>query len=341
MLGFFKKQKRNFTEAFITAALSNAQGEVKNSLSTGALEICSGLWSRALSSATIEPEDVKSLFTPSVLAHIGRALIRKGEAICIKYNNKLLFASTASVKGDLNPLNWDYELTITGPTTSKIFKVKGYQVYHFKFSYDPSIPWVGVSPMNWASDTAKIMGSSEKRMSEEANSMTGYVVPVPEVSGEQTFEQLKKDIAGLKGGLALVESVSQGWGEGRFERTLGDWSVRRLGANPPDSLVKLRLEVIKTLVAACGVPPTLIFEGSAAQGNREAWRQFLHGSVSPVAGTIIEEINLKGNMSTAEIKFDKLFASDIQGRARAFQALTKGGMEISKAAAVSGMLIED
>lgn len=39
--------------------------------------------------------------------------------------------------------------------------------------------------------------------------------------------------------------------------------------------------------------------------------------------------------------FDKLFASDLSGRARAFQSLTGGGMEAAKAAALSGLMEAD
>lgn len=41
------------------------------------------------------------------------------------------------------------------------------------------------------------------------------------------------------------------------------------------------------------------------------------------------------------IDWDQLFASDISGRARAFQSLVNGGMEIAAAAAAAGPLTQE
>ena len=37
------------------------------------------------------------------------------------------------------------------------------------------------------------------------------------------------------------------------------------------------------------------------------------------------------------LSFDRLFASDLSGRARAFQSLTGGGMEAERAAELAGL----
>ena len=36
--------------------------------------------------------------------------------------------------------------------------------------------------------------------------------------------------------------------------------------------------------------------------------------------------------------FDRLFASDLQGRARSFQSMVGGGMDVGKAAALAGLM---
>ena len=41
------------------------------------------------------------------------------------------------------------------------------------------------------------------------------------------------------------------------------------------------------------------------------------------------------------LNFDSLMASDISGRARAFQSMVGGGMDITKAAALSGLMVEE
>ena len=37
------------------------------------------------------------------------------------------------------------------------------------------------------------------------------------------------------------------------------------------------------------------------------------------------------------LNFDALFAADLSGRARAFQSMVGGGMDVAKAAALSGL----
>ena len=39
--------------------------------------------------------------------------------------------------------------------------------------------------------------------------------------------------------------------------------------------------------------------------------------------------------------FDRLFASDLSGRARAFQSMVGGGMAVDQAAGLAGLLVDD
>ena len=80
---------------------------------------------------------------------------------------------------------------------------------------------------------------------------------------------------------------------------------------------------------------------SDGTARREAWRQFLFGSLSPVARTVAEEFRAKLEISDLRFEFDALRASDLTGRARAFQSLVGGGMAVDKAAALGGLLSEN
>ena len=41
------------------------------------------------------------------------------------------------------------------------------------------------------------------------------------------------------------------------------------------------------------------------------------------------------------MNFDKLFASDLSGRARAFGSMVQGGMDVTKAATLAGLMEQD
>ena len=92
------------------------------------------------------------------------------------------------------------------------------------------------------------------------------------------------------------------------------------------------------MLGACGVPAAIFEAGAAANARREAWRGWLHGSLQPLAEIAAAELAAKLDTPGLAFTFDRLFASDLSGRARAFQSLVGGGMEPGKAAALAGLM---
>ena len=110
-----------------------------------------------------------------------------------------------------------------------------------------------------------------------------------------------------------------------------------LDFNPPAAALETRESVYKALLAAAGIfSPPALFGERRSEGKREALRQFLHSTLQPYGDMIAGEVRHK---LAADIRFgfDRLFASDIQGRARAFKSLVDGGIDKSKAEALAGM----
>ena len=157
----------------------------------------------------------------------------------------------------------------------------------------------------------------------------GHVLPTPEGAREPTdddaadadpFAAIRVDIAKLRGGVALVESMAGGYGD-KAGRPDADWQPRRIGANPPAALNEIRTAAALTVYGACGVPPSLVTLPADGTGQREAWRRFLHGSVSPVARLVESELREKLDIPELTISFDALFAADIASKARAWRSL--------------------
>ena len=128
------------------------------------------------------------------------------------------------------------------------------------------------------------------------------------------------------------------WQGSRQDAPRGDWETRRLGANPPQSLDMLRSSSARHVLAACGVPVELV-AASEGTGAREAFRRFLHATIAPAARLVELELSAKLDQDV-RLSFDSLFASDLSGRARAFQSLVGGGMKVAKAAALAGLMEE-
>ena len=120
-----------------------------------------------------------------------------------------------------------------------------------------------------------------------------------------------------------------------------DWKPRRLGANPPQVLAELRADLSRAILAAAGIPATLASDATGdGTSQREAWRRWLHGTLSPFSLGISDELTAKMGQQFS-MDFSTMFASDLNGRARAFQSMVKAGMALEESAALAGLMLED
>ena len=118
-----------------------------------------------------------------------------------------------------------------------------------------------------------------------------------------------------------------------------DLKTERFRAEPPASLVQLLSAASQEIYAACGFNSAL-WGGSQAASVREAWRLALFGVLSPLGRLV--EAELKDKLDDEiSLSWQELRASDLSGRARAFQSMVGGGMPIDQAVAVAGLMVED
>ena len=164
----------------------------------------------------------------------------------------------------------------------------------------------------------------ELRLQQEAGARVGTLLPVPSVDGG-----LQGDINALSGKAVLVRSTSGNYDMGG-PAPRDDYRAVRLGANPPPTLNELRGSLAEHVLAACGVPVSALGRADGTLA-RESWRQFLHGSVEPLARIAAEEIGRKLDVDGLTFKFDALRASDVQGRARAFAGMVGAGLSVDDA----------
>ena len=137
-------------------------------------------------------------------------------------------------------------------------------------------------------------------------------------------------------GCPLLETGD--WGNAGGDAKV-DLKAERFGAEPPASLVDLVDVSSREIYAACGFNAAL-WGGSQAASVREAWRLDLFGVLSPLGRLV--EAELKDKLDDeVSLSWQELRASDLSGRARAFQSMVGGGMDISKAIAVAGLMVED
>ena len=333
-----------YTDLLVAAAVQRATGTTAaTAAATGALEACAGAVARAFAAADVAaPAYARAALTPDCMALVGRSLIRTGELVmAIDVDDgavSLTAAADWDIQGGSDPASWFYRLNLPGPSvTTTRGSVPAAAVVHARYAVEARRPWQGIGPIQWAHLAGKLSAETAAALADEASMPRGALLPIPVDGNDPTVEALKGDIKNLAGGLALVESQSRAWaGESQATRPMGDWTAKRIGADPPDALVQLEERAATEIYAACGVPPALFAVGEGT-AQRESFRRFLHATVQPLAKLVAVELSRKldGEVS---LSFDSLFAADLSGRARAFQSLVGGGMAVERAAGLAGLM---
>ena len=194
--------------------------------------------------------------------------------------------------------------------------------------------------MSWAHTTARLQSESERSLADEAHGPLAQLIAIPQDGGAgddtDPLTMLKADIAKARGKALLLETSNAGWGEGRTAAPQRDWKAERLGPQPPEAMATITKQAFATVLAACGCSVAM-FDDSDGTSKREAQRIFLHGTVRPLGRMLAAELSAKLETEIG-LNFDQLYMHDLAGRAAAFQKLVAGGMDVEKAAGLSGLM---
>lgn len=340
-------RESSLTDTVVQAIQRQAQGRVANPASpyaTAALETCAGLIGRAFAAAEVDgPEVITSALTPEFMTMVGRSLIRKGELVCqIDTSSgrlRLIPAASHNVAGGPDPDGWEYQLSLPGPSETITIHLPAESVLHLRYAADPENPWRGIGPLQVATLAGVLSAEAVKALSDESSGPRGSWLPLPDTDGDDaSVAELKAFIPNANGRMAIVQSTAEGFGTGGVSPQ-GDYKQQRFGPSPPAAMIELMQSVKVEVYSACGIPPGLFTVGAAAS-IREAWRLCLFGTIGPLGRIVLTELRDKLDTSLT-VGWVDLRASDLQGRARAFQSLVGGGMSLEQATAASGVLADD
>lgn len=340
MFEFLKRNKiedRGYTEAVLLSIIRGAEGGLAAEVNaTGAVQASASLLGRCMSLAEITPSTVAEALTAGIMYDVGCALMSEGECVYLidVVDGRVVLTRAASWDVRNGAIGWRYKLQVAGPTQTQTHDVPESAVFHPKINIDPSQPHKGRSPAEIGGHTSQMAANLERSLSDETGASSGAVLPHPSNLTGDRLEALKADLAKLGGKTALVESMQKGLGEGRAGAP-DDWKPRRLGAHPPESLIALRSDANKAVLALCGVPPSIFSDGANANASREGLRQYLHSTITPIAALVAVEAKEKLHPETS-FSFEALMASDLQGKARGCKALADAGFTLEQAAKMSG-----
>lgn len=330
------EDRAGYGDLLLAGLEATVSGDVGNILRSSAVEVAAGTWARVLSAATVTGAPA---LTREVRAIIGRQLIRAGEvAFVIQVRDgRLRLAPVAQFEV---LAGWRYRAEVIEPpgkSTSRIYP--SVQVLHFRWQVNPREPWAGISPLGSARLLATATANLESKIGQETSGPSALLLPVP--TGGTDIGQLGQDIASAKGAAVLAEATSTGWDEGRQAAgTREDFKASRLGPMLPEEMIQAYRDTLGRVAEACGIPAALVDPSTDGTGAREAYRRFVMASVEPVAERLADEAAEK---LEADVSFDfsGVWAHDLQSRAAAFQKLVAGGMDVERAARLSGILVAD
>ena len=340
-----QKRQVSYTDTLISWLQSRARGSKSTVVDGGSsVETAAGIVSRAFAACTIvtNSEVIRDALHPSLMALIGRALIEKGECalwIDLGMDGLRMFpASSWSLTGSYDPDSWEYELLLPGPSRSASVTAPASSVIHVRSSADTEQPWRGVGAVQKANRALALEGGVRESLKDETNLPRGAFLPVPRTDGaSETLAALKADIAGATGDMLMVESMADQWQSGGTQPS-ANWHPRKFGPSPPAELIKLYEESRVAMIQALGINPSMF--STQGQASREGWRQTLFAVLLPLGRLLSSELSVKLEREVT-LDWSSIRASDLQARARSFRSLVQGGMDVEKAAAVSGLTLEE
>ena len=341
-IGSEPEYRASYTDSVVDLLLRRAMGSnIVNADETAGVEFAVALIARCFSVAELDPPI--AAVTPSYLADVARRLVVSGNALAAidvhrRRGLTLIPASSFDIGGGPLPDSWQYNLELPGPTRNETRMLPYASVIHVKANADAAQPWYGVSALTRAGFTSALVARLEERLSQEARSRTGYLLPTGPIAPDQKAE-LQEGLKSMEGNVALVQSNADPWEAGSQSATKAgnDWLPRRFGATIPEGNLTARRDAMMDLVSALGVPSQLFVGGANSSGMQESYRIFAVSTLEPLGELVAQELALKLDRPGLVIRFDRVAASDVVRRATAYEKLVNNGIERGRAGRIAGV----
>ena len=330
---FLETREQAYTDAIIRQIQDAASADdgTLDPNQTSAGRTAARLLAGSLSAAVVSPDPLAETLNPKILWELGEALTYFGEAVFyVGADLRLERAYSWDVSGSgQSESTWSYKLSIGGPDQEREETVMAGRVFHPRINVAVQAPHQGQGFMALTGTSGLALAAAERSLSNELRSPSGRLIPHPEFMAPKELATLTGKLKSLKGRSTLVPSMAQNAGTGRSGAPPGDWVSKRFGGDPPESVLKIRNDLHRHCLGACGIS-TPLYEPKDATSSREALRQYLHTVVKPVANVVLTEARMK-LLPDADFDFSPLSAADVQGRSRALKGLTESGVPLDKA----------
>ena len=349
-----KAEKRQsgggYTDAVVAAVEAQASAQVADVSSTAAIEAAAGALSRALMSAEVEgPGWVRDAVSPPWLQQVGRSIVREGSSLSVvrMQGDRLTLTPAAFFNfesqtqlDDADEETWMCRATTYGPSSSVTRLLPRQQLIFVRWGTSPGTRYRGQGPTSWAHLTARLQGEVERSLADESGGPLAQLLTTPEGTDTDSdddsdpWADVRASLKGARGGLALLETVRTGGGDGPSAAPARDWTPARLGPAPTEATVKLADMAFQRMLAACGVPPSM-FTASDSQAQRESLRRWHLNVVRPITTLLQHELRQRLEVDV-RLRHDT-YAMDMVSRAQVVSKLAQAGVALPVALAAVGL----
>ena len=318
-------QKRTgYTEQVLAAKWNTWTGNDYTIGQVAAVEFGVEAYARAFMSAKVEPR--MPALTREYLASIVRDLIVTGNHLSVIDAEMgmitLRRAYSWDIKGSWRPSSWVYNVSVSGPTRSLTRNFGSESVIHIRLNAPANRPWEGTSPLANCPLTSNLLARIERALSDEMGGAIANLVYVPAAESTEHRDAIGTALATARGAVVVQQGGKQVYAQPN--QNAGNIQVNRIGANPPPANIDLRGQAESAILAAMGVPAGLYVPKEGAV-SREAYRQFIYGSVQPIGKLVADELSLKLEEEIS-LNFESIAAADVAARARAYHILKQAEM---------------
>ena len=307
------------TDAITAGLLSRVQARQPIASDVAAVMACRGVWERCGHAMRVEGDLAPQLqywlpWAMKCLATSGDCFFR------LTPSNRLLPSLLATVQGGVDPRSWRYTLTDAAPTEPKTYTVEARNVLHLRIGIEPLTPWRGRSPL--ARLTSAAAAEFEQALGEQR---PAYSVSLDTPLDADDVRQFREQIRRLQ--------------SDRLPILLGDDA--RVAALPSvgDTAIAARRDVAATIAQSFGLGAAFFAENVQGVASREAWRQFINGTLSPIARMIEMEATAKTGVQT-RIDVTPLRLVDLVSAAKAYASFVAAGMSEDEALERAGLANE-
>ena len=320
-----------YTDAMATAAYARADGSPAKVAELAVAGAVARIYALALSLAKIEPAGsmAAGLLTPELRAMIGMQLILAGNSIFSLESGEDGLSAVPCTGfadgGDWRPSSWLYTVQLAGPGASYSRRRMGASVLHFKLEAEPRRPWAGISPLTRAGVDGAALSALTTQLRDAGTAPFGSLLNTGQFEDEDSRKAFEANLRSIKGGLAVVDRGDFNAAAGAGLTTFG-----LLAARLDQGLGLLRRDLVDSVAAACGLPPSLLSPSSSGTSTRESWRQA--GSYFRSVGELLAEEVYRKLAERIEFDFSALATADVRMRASAFKSFVDAGLSAADAA---------